>query len=247
MVLFWILASTFLVSLISLVGILTLAIKDNLLQKILFCLIGFSAGALIGSAFLHILPECLENNKSNIVFSYLILGIIIFFLLERYLHWRHCHEDGTCETHAFTYLTLIGDGFHNLIDGMVIAASFMVSLKLGLVTTLAIILHEIPQELGDYAVLVYGGFTKQRALLFNFISALMAMIGAVVGFFLAEVTVNFSNFILPLTAGGFIYIATSDLIPELHKENNLKRSTAAFVAFLLGIIFMALAKKILPE
>ena len=246
MVLFWILASTFLVSLISLAGILTLAIKDNLLHKILFCLIGFSAGALIGSAFLHILPECLENNKSSTVFSCLILGIIIFFLMERYLHWRHCHEEGSCKTHAFTYLNLVGDGFHNFIDGMVIAASFMVSLKLGLVTTLAIILHEIPQELGDFAVLIYGGFTKKKALLFNFASALMAMIGAVAGYFITDLTRNFSNFILPLTAGGFIYIAMSDLIPEVHRESNQKRATLAFIAFLLGIALMALAKNFLP-
>jgi zinc and cadmium transporter len=246
MVLLWILTSTFLVSIISLVGIFTLAIKDNLLHKVLFCLIGFSAGALIGSAFLHILPECLESNKSTTVFSYLILGIIIFFIMERFLHWRHCHEEGVCRTHAFTYLTLVGDGFHNFIDGMMIATSFMVSIKLGLVTTLAVILHEIPQELSDFAVLVYGGFTKKKALLLNFASALTAMVGAVVGFFLTGLSANFSNFILPLTAGGFIYIATSDLIPELHKENDLKRSTAAFFAFLLGIAFMALAKKFLP-
>lgn len=247
MVLFWILASTILVSLISLVGIFTLSIKGNLLHKILFCLIGFSAGALIGGAFLHILPECLENNNSNAVFSYLILGIIIFFLMERYLHWRHCHEEEGCTIHAFTYLNLVGDGFHNFIDGMVIAASFIVSLKLGLVTTLAIVLHEIPQELGDFAVLVYGGFTKKKALLFNFASALMAVLGAVIGYFVTDLIKNFASFILPFTAGGFIYIATSDLIPELHKENDLKRSTAAFLAFLLGIIFMALAKNFLPE
>ena len=247
MVLFWILASTTLVSLISLVGIFTLSIKDNLLHKILFCLIGFSAGALIGGAFLHILPECLEKNNSNAVFSYLILGIITFFLMERYLHWRHCHEEGDCKIHAFTYLNLVGDGFHNFIDGMVIATSFMVSLKLGMVTTLAIVLHEIPQELGDFAVLIYGGFTKKKALLFNFASALMAVLGAVAGYFVTDLVANFSNFILPFTAGGFVYIASSDLIPELHKENDLKRSTAAFLAFLMGIILMALVKNFLPE
>jgi zinc and cadmium transporter len=247
MVLFWILASTILVSLISLVGIFTLSMKGNLLHKILFCLIGFSAGALIGGAFLHILPECLENSNSNAVFSYLILGIITFFLMERYLHWRHCHEEGECKIHAFTYLNLVGDGFHNFIDGMVIAASFMVSIKLGMITTLAIVFHEIPQELGDFAVLVYGGFTKKKALLFNFASALMAVLGAVIGYFLTDLVKNFANFILPFTAGGFVYIATSDLIPELHKENDLKRSTSAFLAFLLGIIFMALVKNFLPE
>ena len=247
MVLFWILASTFLVSLVSLVGIVTLSIKDNLLHNVLFCLVGFSAGALIGSAFLHILPECLKNNNSTTVFYYLILGIVLFFLLERYLHWRHCHEGATCKTHSFTYLNLIGDGLHNFFDGMVIAASFIVSFKLGFITTLAIVLHEIPHELGNFAVLVYGGFTKKKALFFNFITALMAMIGAIAGYLINDLSRNFSSFILPLTAGGFIYIATSDLIPELHKETDLKRSTAAFFAFLLGIAFMALAKNLLPE
>jgi zinc and cadmium transporter len=166
--------------------------------------------------------------------------------MERYLHWRHCHEGATCKIHAFTYLNLIGDGFHNFFDGMIIAASFIVSFKLGFITTLAIILHEIPHELGNFAVLVYGGFTKKKALFFNFVTALMAMIGAIAGYLINDLIRNFSSFILPLTAGGFIYIATSDLIPELHKENDLKRSTAAFFAFLLGIALMALAKNFLP-
>jgi zinc and cadmium transporter len=241
----WILISTSIVSLISLVGIFTLSIKEKLLHQILFCLIGFSAGALIGGAFLHLLPEALEKTQSITVFYYLILGIVLFFLMERYFHWRHCHED-KCDTHAFTYLNLFGDAFHNFIDGMVIAASFMVSLRLGVVTTVAIIIHEIPQELSDFAVLIYGGFSKKKALFYNFISALTAIVGAVVGYFLARFSQNFSTFLLPLTAGGFIYIATSDLIPELHKENNLKRATAAFLAFLFGIIFMALVKTFLP-
>lgn len=246
MILVWILISTSLVSLISLIGILTLAIKDNLLQKILFALVGFSAGALIGGAFLHILPESLRETKSAAVFYYLILGIILFFLMERYLYWRHCHE-GVCDIHAFTYLNLIGDGLHNFIDGMVIAASFMVSLKLGSVTTLAVILHEIPQELGDFAVLVYGGFSKKKALVFNFASALMAIAGALTGYFISGLVGGFTNFILPLTAGGFIYIASSDLIPEIHKEKNLRRATLAFISFLLGIVLMALAKQFLPD
>ena len=174
MVLFWILVSTFLVSLISLVGIFTLAIKDILLHKVLFCLIGFSAGALIGSAFLHILPEALEKTNSINVFYYLILGIILFFLMERYLHWRHCH-DKDCHIHAFTYLNLFGEAFHNFIDGLAIAASFVISIKLGIVTTLAIIMHEIPKELGTFGVLIYGGFSRKKALFYNFISALMAI------------------------------------------------------------------------
>ena len=247
MVLVWILASTFVVCLISLIGILTLSVKEKLLHSILFGLIGFSAGALIGGAFLHILPEALEKAPSETVFFYLILGIVLFFMMERYLHWRHCHEEGKCDVHAFTYLNLVGDGFHNFIDGMVIAASFLVSIKLGIATTLAVILHEIPQELGDFGVLVYGGFSKKKALFYNFISAFAAIIGAVVGYFISDFCKGFSNFILPLTAGGFIYIATSDLIPEIHKESNLRRSTIAFLTFLLGIAFMALAKQLLPE
>jgi len=247
MTLIWIIGSTFVVSLISLVGIFALTIKDKLLHKILFGLIGFSAGALIGGAFLHILPEALEKTKSISVFYYLILGIVLFFMMERYFYWRHCHEEGVCEVHAFTYLNLIGDGFHNFIDGMVIAASFIVSVKLGIATTLAVILHEIPQELGDFAVLVHGGFTKKKALLCNFISALMAMIGAMAAYFITDIASGFANCILPLTAGGFIYIATSDLIPEIHKEKDLKRSTSAFIAFIFGIAFMALVKQFLPE
>ena len=246
MVLVWILLSTFLVSLISLIGIFTLAINDKLLQKIIFSLIGFSAGALIGGAFLHLLPEALKGTKSTTVFYYLILGIVLFFLLERYVHWRHCHEKD-CDIHAFTYLNLVGDGLHNFIDGMVIAAGFIVSFKLGVVTTLAIILHEIPQELGDFGVLIFGGFTKKKALVYNFLIALTAMLGAVVGYFIIDFAKGFSNFIMPLTAGGFIYIATSDLIPQIHKETDLRRSSLAFFAFLLGIVFMALAKQILPE
>ena len=200
MTLFLILASTFVVCLISLIGAFAFAVYDKLLAKILFGLIGFSAGALIGGAFLHLLPEALEKSSSPLIFHYLILGIVFFFLMERYFHWRHCHEE-ECHIHAFTYLNLFGDGIHNFIDGMVIAGSFVVSVKLGIVTTLAIILHEIPQELGDFGVLIYGGFSKRKALIWNFISALTAMAGALLGFFIADFAQGFSSFILPFTAG----------------------------------------------
>ncbi|MCX5700607.1 MAG: ZIP family metal transporter [Candidatus Omnitrophica bacterium] len=246
MVLIWILTSTLLVSVISLIGVVTLAIKNNLLHKIIFYLLGFSAGALIGGAFLHILPEAIEKTNTTTVFYFTILGIIVFFLMERFLHWRHCHEEN-CRIHAFTYLNLVGDAFHNFLDGIVISVSFIVSFNVGVATTIAIILHEIPQELGDFGVLVYGGFTRKKALLCNFLTALTAVIGALIGYFISSYVHNFTNFIMPLTAGGFIYIATSDLIPEIHKESNQKRATFAFVAFLFGILFMALAKYFLPE
>jgi zinc and cadmium transporter len=243
MILVWILASTFLVSLISLIGVITFAIKGKLLDRILFLLVGFSAGALIGGAFLHLIPEALEGGMPSQVFFYTILGFTLFFLLEKYLYWRHCHDD-SCKIHPFTYLNLIGDGFHNFLDGVVIAASFLISIKLGIVTTLAVILHEIPQELGDFGVLIYGGFTRAKALLFNLLSALTAIVGALAGFFISSKIGDFSGFILPLTAGGFIYIASSDLIPELHKEKDTKKSISAFLSFILGILLMWLAKKL---
>lgn len=246
MTLSWVLISTFVVSLISLIGIFTLTIKETLLHRVLFGLVGFSAGALIGGAFLHILPEALEKTQSISIFYYLILGIVLFFLMERYFYWRHCHN-GICDIHAFTYLNLIGDSLHNFIDGMVIAAGFNLSIKLGIITTLAIIFHEIPQELGDFGVLIYGGFSKQKALLYNFLTALFAMLGALIGYFIADFTEGFSSFILPLTAGGFIYIAASDLIPQIHKESNLGRSNLAFITFLVGILFMAGVKQLLPN
>ncbi|MFA4888616.1 MAG: ZIP family metal transporter [Candidatus Omnitrophota bacterium] len=247
MALVFILASTFLVSLVSLAGVLTLAVKEKLMQKLLLCLIGFSAGALIGGAFLHILPEALANKlNSEAVFYYVLLGIVLFFLLERYLYWRHCHQE-SCKVHPFTYLNLVGGAFHNCIDGMSIAASYLISPKVGVVTTIAIILHEIPHELGDFAVLVYGGFSKKKALLYNYISAFAATIGALAVYFISDFAKGSLNFILPLTAGGFIYIAATDLIPQIHKESNSKRAAWAFVAFLCGIGFMIAAKFLLKD
>ncbi len=244
MALLWSLISTLLVSGIALIGIVTLLINKKILREIVFYLIGFSAGALIGGAFLHILPEVLESTQPVLVFYYVIAGIVLFFMLERYFFWRHCHE-GVCDVHAFTYLSLIGDGVHNFLDGVMIAASFCISVKLGVATTIAVILHEIPQELGDFGVLVYGGFEKKKALLFNFCTGLTAVLGALFGYFMADTIQNFSRFILPLTAGGFIYIAASDLIPQLHKEPDRKHSSLAFFAFLMGIFLMALAKAFL--
>jgi len=161
--------------------------------------------------------------------------------MERYFYWRHCH-DGVCDVHAFTYLNLIGDGIHNFTDGLIIAASFVTNFRLGIVTTLAVIFHEIPQEMGDFGILVYGGLKKSRALFFNFICALSAILGALTEYFLSTVTRNISLFLISFTAGGFIYIAASDLIPELHRQKDTQRANIAFLAFILGLVFMAFAK-----
>jgi zinc and cadmium transporter len=239
--LIYIFASTLFVSLIAFIGIFTLAIKKTSLNKILIILVGFAAGALIGGAFLHLLPESIEICDCFAAFIYLIVGFVLFFLIERVLHWRHCHK-GVCKIHTFTYMNLLGDGVHNFIDGLVIAAAFLTNISLGWITTLAIIFHEVPQEIGDYGVLVYGGFKRITALFFNYLSAITAVAGGIVGYLLHGYISGMSAFLLPFAAGGFIYIASSDLIPELHKETDLKKSMLSFFFFIIGVLLMALLK-----
>jgi zinc and cadmium transporter len=172
----YIILATIVVSLISFVGIITLTLKGQILNTILFVLIGLSAGTLMGGAFLHLLPEAVESSKEfNVplldMFLFVLVGFILFFVIEKVLHWRHCHK-GECEVHTFTYMNLIGDSIHNFIDGLIMAASFVASIPLGITTTIAISTHEIPQEIGDFGVLIYGGFKKYRALVLNFFTAL---------------------------------------------------------------------------
>ena len=243
MTLVWILSATVFVSLISLVGVFTLGIKTKIFDRILILLVGFAAGALMGGAFLHLLPEAIERCAYETVFFYALIGFTMFFLMERYLYWRHCHN-GVCDVHTFTYMNLIGDGLHNFIDGLIIAASFMTDIRLGLVTTLAVVLHEVPQEIGDFGILVYGGMKKTKALLCNFICALMAVIGSIIGYILVGITEDISLFFISFTAGGFIYIAASDLLPELHKQKDTRKANLAFITFILGLIFMAAVKLI---
>lgn len=245
-VLSWILTSTIIVSLLSLGGILTLTIKGKSLDTILFTLVGFSAGTLMGGAFLHLLPESLAKANSQNVFLYVIAGFVLFFLSERILYWRHCHRE-ECPVHTFTYMNLLGDGIHNFLDGLIIAISFITEISLGLTTTFAIIAHEIPQELGDFGVLVYGGFSKSKALFFNLLSALTAVFGALLGYFLGSNVESIIIYLLPFAAGGFLYIAASDLIPELHKEPDMKKSIFSFLFFLLGIIVMWALKIIIGD
>lgn len=231
-----ILISTFVVSLISFIGIITLSFKQKFLEKILLFLVSLSAGALIGSAFLHLIPESIE--KTSYTFILVIMGFVIFFTIEKFLHWQHCHEQH-CKIHTFAYLNLVGDFFHNFLDGLIIASSFIISNNLGLTTTLAIIIHEIPQEIGDFGVLIYGGFSKRKALMLNFLVALTAIIGGIAGFFLSSFSNLFLIFIPPIAAGGFIYIAASDLIPELKDK---PQSFFHLAIFILGIFLMLCLK-----
>lgn len=237
--LLWIFGATFLVSLISFIGAASLALSEKLLKKIMLVLVGFAAGALIGGAFLHLLPESIEKSAASEldnVFLTVIIGFITFFFLEKLL-WRHCHEND-CHIHTFAYLNLLGDGVHNFIDGLLMAASFVTSIPLGLATTAAIAAHEIPQEMGDFGVLVYGGLKPRRALFLNFVTALTAIAGGIVGCCFLPYFGDMTIFLLPFAAGGFLYIAASDLVPELHKEPDTTKTAASFVAFLIGIILM---------
>ena len=241
--LLWILISTFLISLMAFVGILALMLKEKLLEKLLIILVSLSAGALMGGAFLHLIPEAVEKFSMDKVFIYVLVGFTLFFLIEKILHWRHCHKR-KCSIHTFAYMNLFGESVHNFIDGLIIAASYVVNIPLGIATTFAVALHEIPQELGDFGVLVYGGFSKKKALFMNFIIALTCVLGGILGYFLADYTENSIEFLLPFAAGGFIYIAACDLIPEIRQEKNLAKSLLIFSIFIIGMTIMFAVKLI---
>jgi len=239
----YIFLATFIVSLISFVGVVTLALKDKMLNKILLILIGLSAGALMGGAFLHLLPEAVEKSTGLGVYLFVLIGFILFFLIEKVLHWRHCHK-GECDVHTFHYMNLVGDSIHNFIDGLIMAASFVVSIPLGITTTIAIATHEIPQEIGDFGVLLYGGFSKKKAIMLNFVVALAAVLGGIIGYFVSHLIENIVLFILPFAAGGFIYIAATDLVPEIRKELDMKKYMATLFVFICGILIMWVTKVI---
>lgn len=239
--LFLIISSTLLVSAISFVGVFTLSLKEKILDKILFLLVALSIGGLMGGAFLHLLPEAIEEFENGDMLLYVLAGFFLFFIVEKIIHWRHCHE-GHCPVHTFAFLNLIGDAIHNFIDGLIIAASFIFSPALGISSSIAIILHEIPQEIGDFGVLIYGGFSKKKALFFNFLTALAALLGGLLGFYLISFSELILKFLLAFAAGGFLYIAASDLIPEIRKEMDVKKSLLNFAVIFFGIFLMYLLK-----
>lgn len=244
------LLSVIIVSAISFIGIWTFVMKTKKVQKIVLYLVSFAAGGLLGDAFLHLLPELTEEIGFGLQMSLLVLfGIFLSFIIEKII-WRHCHNHKCNISHhahhhmkshlmPFAYLNLVGDGVHNFIDGLIIAASYLVSIPVGISTTLAVILHEIPQEIGDFGVLVHGGFTPLKALFFNFLSAILAILGAIVALAL-NASANVAQYLVPFAAGNFIYIACADLIPELHKSIEVSQSVKQIASFILGIGIMLL-------
>lgn len=239
MVWIYTLISVFIVSLLSFVGVFTLPLNQKKLYKYLIYLVSLAAGTLLGDAIVHLIPEAYENGDELFVSLSLLSGILLFFVMEKIIHWRHCHEKA-CEVHPhpFSYMILVGDGIHNFIDGLIIGASYLVSIPVGIATTVAVIFHEIPQEIGDFGSLVYGGFTAKKALFFNFFSGLLALLGAIIILWIGIGTDNLVEFLVPFAAGGFIYIAGTDLIPELHKHKELKQAIFQTIAFIFGIGIM---------
>ncbi|MDD2224723.1 MAG: ZIP family metal transporter [Candidatus Shapirobacteria bacterium] len=238
--------ATVLVSLISLIGIFFIFIKTPVLKKITLFLVSFAIGGLLGDAFIHLIPESFKSQNQSLSASLLIiLGILIFFAIEKILRWRHCHDpnchqDSEDSSHS-TLINLIGDTVHNLTDGMIIAASFMVSIPLGVTTSLAVVLHEIPQEIGNFGIFIHNGLSISKSLVYNFISALASVLGVILTFLLGQYFINVASFLVPITAGGFIYLAASDLIPELHRhQSRAKHSLLQLFFIILGVALMSL-------
>ncbi|MEM3031133.1 MAG: ZIP family metal transporter [Candidatus Micrarchaeia archaeon] len=239
MSLLYILASAIAVSLISLVGVALLSLRKATLGKVLPALVSFAAGTLLGAAFLDLLPEA-QAALGNGHFALALLGVIAFFAIEKLLRWYHCH-DRKCRVHEYAYMNLLGDGIHNFLDGAIIAVAYLADFATGVTATIAVAAHEIPQEIGDFSILLKGGFTKREAILYNFATALTAVVGAVAAYFLAQQAQAFTTLMLPFAAGGFIYIAGADLFPELHKTGTLKESLTQLAFILIGVCVIAAA------
>lgn len=238
------LASVLIVSLVSFVGVAIIAFSKRI-DKLVMYLVSFAAGALLGNALLHLLPEAAAHSGGfGFEIGLIVLaGVVISFIFENFL-WNHYHTHERQHLHnshakPVAYLNLLGDGMHNFIDGLIIGAAYLVNIPLGISTTLAVVLHEIPQEIGDFGVLVHAGFSKARALLFNFLSALGAVLGLIVALGLHAQT-DIVYYLIPFAAGNFLYIALTDLIPELHHIKQTKESWKHITLFLLGIAVMIL-------
>ena len=233
------------ISLVSLIGLFGLSLKDRVLKSSLFALVSLAVGALLGDAFIHLIPEAFAENTNTLSVSLAIVGgVLAFFVIEKVLHWHH-HlgiEDIEHAGKPVGKMILISDSFHNLIDGLIIGASYLVSIEVGIATTIAVILHEIPQEIGDFGVLIHAGYSRAKALWFNFLSALFAIVGVVIALFIGSSVEGLMLWMVPIAAGGFIYIALSDLIPELHGQSDKSARHAALQFFwiLIGVLLMVL-------
>jgi len=236
-------ASTILISILSFSGVLFLAFQQKVLRQIIFVLISFAVGALFGNAFFILIPESFHNIPDAKLAGILVVtGLLLMFILEKFIHWRHNHniddEDNTHKHAPLGYISLITDGLHNFTDGVLIAAAWMVSPEVGIATTTAVLLHEIPQEISDFGVLIHAGFSRKKALMLNFFSACAAILGGVFMLILGHITEVATYYILPVAAGGFIYLAGTDLLPELHREKSNQKNIIQFAAIHAGLLLM---------
>jgi zinc and cadmium transporter len=222
---------------IALVGGLTVLIKESTLQKIILPLVGFAAGTLVGGAFFHMIPTGLPQwGKAEVFFLWVCIGFAAFFLLEQIMQWRHDHRSRSKDIKPLSYIILIADGLHNFIGGLAVAGTFLLDIRLGIAAWVAAAVHEVPQELGDFGILIHGGMSKPKALLLNVISSLTFLLGGVLAYVVSR-RLNVS-FLVPLAAGNFIYIATSDLIPEIKHQKDIRLGFINFLFFLLGLAMM---------
>lgn len=235
-----------------LVASIFLLLPENIRGRLVPHLVSFAIGSLLGAAFLGLLPHALEGpgvEDFHKIFLAVLLGLLGFFLLEKMVLWRHCHAE-QCEAHtpdeaqhghAAGTLVLIGDGMHNLVDGVLITAAFLTDLHLGIVTSLAVAAHEIPQEVGDFAVLLHSGYSRGKALLFNVLSSLTTLIGALVAYWSLADIQHVLPYILAIAASSFIYIAVADLIPGLHKRLHFSATLQQITLILAGVLVIYLA------
>lgn len=231
------------ISLVSLIGIATLSMRQDLVKRVLFLIISLAAGALLGDAFIHLIPEAFSEANPMAVSLTILIGVMVFFALEKFLRWHHSHGDEEFsedhgKIHPVGHLVIVSDGLHNFVDGLAIGSAFLISPEIGIATTIAIALHEIPQEVSDFGLLLHAGFSRAKALFLNFLSALTAFIGLFVAFFLGGTYEALIPLMAAFTAGNFIYIALADLIPEIHKTPGGKRSALQLAVIVLGIALM---------
>lgn len=248
-----IIIATTLVSLISLFGIFLVYKKIHAESHAIKMIISLAAGSLLAVTFLDLLPEAIEGyDEPKHIFITVLISFLIFFILEKYWHWHHCRciDHGTHKNQAkksIIFANLVGDGIHNLADGFLIAAAFMLDLRTGIIATLVVIIHEIPQEISDFGVLIFGGLSKTKAILYNLLFALTSIVGGIAFYFLGK---NF-EFLIPFmgafAAGNFLYLATADLIPELHHEKNPHRVLLHTIWLLLGVAIILTINLSFPE
>jgi zinc and cadmium transporter len=231
--LLWIVAGGILMSAIALVGSVTLLLSEASLKKILRPLVALAAGTLLGGAMFHMIPAAVDKFGNRLsIYIWVLAGFSMFFVLEQFLQWHHCHRV-PCEHKPLTVLILVADAIHNFIGGLAVAGAFLIDIRVGISAWLAAAAHEIPQELGDFGILIHGGWKKKSALLYNLLSALTFLLGGLVAY-----AASFSfdtSFLLPFAAGNFIYIAASDLIPEIKNEANFRLASIHFLSFMTGL------------